>query len=163
MKNRRLTLSLVGLLLSSCVCLAAAQVTAQSNGGQDRDTPKPLQHAVASKTAKFDTVSKTDESYGAAFDAHDLAGAYKKVGQKGAFKGTVSNIYEERDGDLLILNFDPQYRTALNAVLKNPDFPKFPDMKELKGKEILVSGDFVDYRGKAEIILTDPGQIKIIK
>jgi hypothetical protein len=75
----------------------------------------------------------------------------------------VSNIYEERDGDLLILNFDPQYRTALNAVLKNPDFPNFPDMKELKGKEVLVSGLFVDYRGKAEIILTDPGQIKLVE
>jgi len=36
-------------------------------------------------------------------------------------------------------------------------------VKELKGKEVLVSGAFVDYRGKAEIILTDPGQIKIIK
>jgi len=163
MKHRMLTLSLVGLLFSGGVCLAMTRVTAQSNGKQDRDTLKPLQHAVASKTAKFDTVSKTDESYTTAFDAHDLAGAYKKVGQKGAFKGTVSNIFEERDGDLLILNFDPQYRTALVAVLKNPDFPKFPDVKELKGKEVLVSGSFVDYHGKAEIMLTDPGQIKIVK
>src|SRR5262249_4942946 len=152
MKNRRLTLSVAGLLFFAFVCFVAARGTAQSNGGQDRDPPNPLQHAVASKTAKFDTVSKTDESYGAAFDAHDLAGAYKKVGQKGAFKGTVSNIYEERDGDLLILNFDPQYRTALNAVLKNPDFPKFPDIKQLKGKEVLVSGAFVDYRAKPDII-----------
>src|SRR5262249_25896816 len=124
---------------------------------------KPLQHAVASKTAKFEAVSKTDASYTAAFDAHDLAGAYKKVGQKGAFKGTVSNIFEERDGDMLILNFDPNYRTALTAILRNPDFPKFPVVKELKGKEVLVSGSFVDYRGKAEIVLTDPGQIKIVK
>src|SRR5262249_37847907 len=105
----------------------------------------------------------TDEIYTGALDAHDLAGAYKKVGQTGAFKGTVSKIFEERDGDLMILDFDLDYKTALTAVLKSQDFQRFPDMKPLDGKEIVVSGSFVDYHGKAEIILTDPDQIKIVR
>src|SRR5262249_38410829 len=130
MKNSKVIFCLAGVFLSACVCLVAAQEKAQPNERQDRDPVKPLQHAVAAKTAKFETVSKTDASYTAAFDAHDLAGAYKKVGQKGAFKGTVSNIYEERDGDMLILNFDPNYRTALTAILRNPDFPNFPVVRE---------------------------------
>jgi len=35
-------------------------------------------------------------------------------------------------------------------------------VRELKGKEILVSGKFVDYHGKAQIELTDPKQIKLV-
>jgi hypothetical protein len=125
------------------MCLAAITVSARSRGWQDRDLPRPSQQAVASKTAVFGSASKTAEIYASAIDAHDLAGAYKKVGQKGAFKGIVSKIFEARDGDLVILDFDPQYKTALTAVLKNSDFAKFPDVKTLEGKEVIVSGSFL--------------------
>src|SRR3989441_12501972 len=133
------------------------------NAFQDRDPMKPLQHVVASKTAKFGTVDKDDAAYKNALDAHDLAGALKLVGKEGSFRGTVSRFFEERDGDLIVFDFDPNYRTALTAVLKNPDFPKFPDVKTLDGKEIVVSGKFVDYHGKAQIELTEPAQIKVVK
>jgi hypothetical protein len=142
--------------------MAVATASADSLDRQSPDSQKPLQHLVASKTAKFGSVSKTNEIYSSALDAHDLAAAYKRVGQSGAFRGTVSKIFEERDGDLVILDFDPQYTTALTAVLKNPDFAKFPDLKVLEGQEIVVSGTFVDYRGKAEIVLTSPEQIKMV-
>jgi hypothetical protein len=130
---------------------------------QDRDPMKPLQHVVASKTAKFETVDKDDATYKNALDAHDLAGTLKLVGQEGSFRGTVSKFFEERDGDLIVFDFDPNFRTAITAVLKNPDFPKFPDVKMLEGKEIIVSGKFVDFHGKAQIQLTDPKQIRIVK
>src|SRR5262249_11629616 len=141
----------------------AAQATESGGALQGRDVMKPLQQVVASKTARFATVDKDNPAYKNALDAHDLAGALKLVGNEGAFKGTVSKLYEERDGDIAILDFDPNYRTALTAVLRNASFPKFPDMKALEGKEIVVSGKFVDYRGNAQIELTDPGQIKLVK
>ena len=72
-------------------------------------------------------------------------------------------LYEERDGDMIVFDFDPNYRTALTALLRNAAFPKFPDVKTLEGKEIVVSGNFVDYHGKAQIELTDPAQIKLVK
>src|SRR5262249_53917309 len=87
--------------------------------------------------------------------------AMKLVGTEGSFRGTVDKLFEERDGDLIVFDFDPNYRTALTAVLRNPDFPKFPVVRDLKGKEIVVSGKFVDYHGKAQIELTDPKQIKL--
>ncbi len=98
-----------------------------------------------------------------ALDAHDLAGTLKLAGKEGSFRGTVSKFFEERDGDLIVFDFDPNYRTAVTAVLKNPDFPKFPDVKTLAGKEIVVSGKFVSYHGKAQIELTDPKQIKVVR
>jgi len=136
--------------------------SASASSIQDRDPMKPLQNVVASKTAKFGSVSKDDPAYKNALDAHALADALKLVGQEGSFKGTVDKLYEERDGDMVVFDFDPNYRTALTAVLKNLDFPKFPVVRDLKGKEIIVSGKFVDYHGKAQIELTDPKQIKIV-
>ena len=66
-------------------------------------------------TATFATVSKTNEAYTAAVEAHDLDGAKGKVGAAGAFKGTVSGLFE-RPG-FLIVNFDKNYKTALSAVV----------------------------------------------
>jgi hypothetical protein len=130
---------------------------------QDRDPMKPLQHVVASKIAKFETVDKDDAAYKNALDAHDLAAAHKLIGKEGSFRGKVSKFFEERDGDLIVFYFDSKFRTALTAVLRNADFPKFPDVKALDGKEIVVSGKFFDYHGKAQIELTNPKQIKILK
>ena len=163
MKSIRITVTSVAIIVLCLLVSAGLDGTKADERLQDRDAQKPLQGAVASKTAKFATVSKTDLLYTNALDAHDLAGAKKLVGQIGSFKGTVSKLFEERDGDLVVLDFDPNYRTALTAVLKNPDFPKFPDIHQLDGKEIVVSGKFVDFHGTAQIVLTDPDQVKIVK
>ena len=163
MRITRLTVIFVAIMASVGMSLYTARANRSTNALQDRDPIKPLQHVVASKTARFGAVGKDDAAYKNALDAHDLAGALKLVGKEGAFKGTVSKLYEERDGDMVVFDFDPNYRIALTAVLKNPDFPKFPDVKTLEGKEIVVSGKFVDYHGKAQIELTDPAQIKVVK
>jgi hypothetical protein len=143
------------------VCAMAAW--SASLAAQDRDRMKPLQHAVASSTARFGSVGKDDPTYRAALEAHDLTAAQALVGKQGSFRGTVSKLFEERDGDLVVLDFDPNYRSALTAVLRNVSFPKFPDMKALEGKEVVVSGTFSDYRGKAQVELADPSQIKLVE
>lgn len=165
MRITRLTVIFVAIVASTFGVWSLDKVKASRNANalQDRDPMKPLQHVLASKTAKFGAVDKDDAAYRNALDAHDLAGALKLVGKDGAFKGTVSKLYEERDGDMVVFDFDPNYRIALTAVLKNPDFPKFPDVKTLDGKEIVVSGKFVDYHGKGQIELSDPLQIKVVK
>src|SRR5882672_4701549 len=162
MRITKLTIIFMAIVATGFGVLSVAAVRANRSAipFQDRDPMKPLQHVVASKTAKFGTVDKDDAAYKNALDAHDLAGALKLVGKNGAFKGTVSKLYEERDGDMIVFDFDPNYRTALTALLRNAAFPKFPDVKTLEGKEIVVSGNFVDYHGKAQIELTGPAQIK---
>jgi hypothetical protein len=142
-------LAIVFMALLMCCAIAAAQ--------------KKRQGEVASKTAAFGTVAKGDDAYQKARDAHDLEGAHTVLGQAGAFKGTVTQLFEERDGDLAILDFDRNFRTAMTAIVRNPDFPKFPDLKALEGKEIVVSGKFTEYQGRAQIELTDPEQIKVVR
>ncbi len=165
MRIARFAVIFVAIVASTCGVWSLDKVRASRNANalKDRDPVKPLQHVVASKTAKFGPVDRDDAAYKNALDAHDLAGAQKLIGKEGSFKGTVSKLFEERDGDLIVFDFDPNYRTALTAVLRNPDFPKFPDVKTLGGKEIVISGKFVDYHGKAQIELTEPAQIKVLQ
>jgi hypothetical protein len=116
---------------------------------------------VASKTAKFGKVAKTDESYKNALDAHALDDAFKQVDKDGAFKGKVTKIFEPRGGALAIVNFDANYRSALTALLKKENFSNFPALTNLLAKEVMVSGKFTNYQGRAEIVLTNSAQIKL--
>ncbi|HEY9533796.1 MAG TPA: hypothetical protein VIQ77_04640 [Mucilaginibacter sp.] len=51
----------------------------------------------------------------------------------------------------------------LTLLIKGDDRKKFKDAPEesLKGKKVCITGQIVDYKGKPEIIITDPGQIKV--
>lgn len=121
------------------------------------------QKEAASRSAKFATVAKTDMLYKGALDAHDKDGGAKLVGKQGSIRGKVAKIYAPRGGKVVILNFDRDYKSALTAVLRKEDFSKFPDLEQLEGKEVVVSGKFVEFKDSPEITLNDPKQISIVK
>lgn len=122
---------------------------------------RPKQSAAASKTVKFASIAKTSPVYKTALDAHALDKAAKMIGKPGAFRGKVSKVFER--GGIIIFDFDPDYKTAVTAALRGSDFAKFPNVKTLEGKEVVVTGKFEEYRGKTEIVLTKPEQVKLVK
>ena len=117
----------------------------------------PEQSAVAAKTA-FGTASAAAAK--SALDAKNLAGAEKLVGKTGAFQGTVSAVYSPKNHAVVIIDFDRDYKQALTAIARPASYAKLPDLATLKGKHILVSGPFKDYKGKPEIEITAAMQIK---
>ena len=123
---------------------------------------RPSQSEAASKDAKFGAIAKADAAYTNTLDAHALDEAFKQADKPGAFKGIVSGVYEPRGNAMAILNFDKNYRSAMTALLRNENFSKFPELKTLTGKEVVVSGKLVQFQGRTEIILTSPDQIKIV-
>jgi DNA/RNA endonuclease YhcR with UshA esterase domain len=153
---QKLRLSFLAVLCACAAPLALAQ--------DEKPKPEPAkpQASVASKTAKFATVKPTDSSVKAALKASDLAGAKKLVGKDGAFEGTVVKVFSPKTNGLVILNFDKNYKNALTAVLRVKSYASFPDMQTLKGKHVLITGKFEDYKGSTEIQLTKPEQVKLI-
>jgi hypothetical protein len=145
--------SYLSLAIATLALLMVSSASAQRNAQSD----------VADKKATFGTIAKTDKAYSDAIDAHDLVKARSLEGKKGGFKGTVAKIFVPNTGGVLILNFDNNYKIALTAALRKDDFSSFPDMNQLLGKEILVSGKFEDFKGATEILLTDKKQISIIQ
>ncbi|HTH81373.1 MAG TPA: hypothetical protein VL490_00470 [Mucilaginibacter sp.] len=51
----------------------------------------------------------------------------------------------------------------LTLLIKGDDRKKFKTAPEedLKGKKVCITGQVIDYKGKPEIVITDPEQIKV--
>ena len=157
-------LKLLSFTLATMAALAVnsiAQDTTTKSTNAPAAKPRTKQGDVASATAKFGKIAKTDDTYKSALEAHALDDALKSVGKDGAFKGTVTRVFELRS--LAILNFDANYRNALTAVVQAANFTNFPALTNLVGKEVVVTGKFTDYQGRAQIALSDPEQIKVVE
>lgn len=89
---------------------------------------------------------------------------------EGAFvviKGTVVNSYMPKSGKVVFLNFSQDYRNSFTAVIFASDFKNFKSVNVnpatyYNGKTVKVEGIIKMYRGKPEIIVTTPKQIKIL-
>lgn len=163
---------LLALLLGTALSISAAHAQdtkaapkseKKAASSDKKKSDQPSQASLASKTAQFGTVSKTDKAYTGALKASDFAGGKKLIGKSGSFKGTVSKVFTPRSNNIVILNFDPDYKKAMVAVVQSKEFARFPDLKSLNGKEVVVTGKFINYEDKPELQLTEPGQVKIVK
>lgn len=68
------------------------------------------------------------------------------------------------EADITLLNVGGAHPDELlTLVIKGDDRKKFstPPEEAFNGKKVCITGQVVDYKGKPEIIITDPGQIKL--
>lgn len=146
-----------------CLILLPAFPTNAASEAKDKES-FPAQATVAAKKP-FLTIAATDPSVKNALDAKDLAGAGKQIGKTGAFQGTVTQVYSPGDHDIVILDFAPDYRAAVTAVIKPDAYAKMPNLQSLVGKHILVSGKWVGFHHPPvpQIDVKTPAQIKVIR
>lgn len=129
---------------------------------EKREPAKP-QSSVAAKDKTFATIAAADPAVAKATAASDKAASAKLVGKEGALVGTVVAVYSPESNGIVILNFAKNFREAASVILRPKNYAKFPDLKTLKDKKIVVTGKVIDYQGQPEIELTAPTQIKIVK
>jgi micrococcal nuclease len=88
-------------------------------------------------------------------DAHKYYNQYKTV------EGNVATTYNS--GKAIFLNFHPDWKIHFTAVIFSSNTKKFshPPEDYYRGKKVIVTGTITEYRGKPQIIVSDPGQIKI--
>ncbi len=166
-KWNKLVLAIVFGMLPPFIVQAAPAQTSPAvpakAAAADGDPIGKAQSALASKTATFAMVPAADPAVAKALEAHNLADAQKQVGKAGAFQGIVTKAYSPDDHDNVILDFDKKYKTALTAVVMPGDYAKFPDLTTLEGKHVLLTGTWSAPKGKPQITLSDPAQVKIIQ
>lgn len=118
----------------------------------------------SSKTAKFGVISTTNSEVKHALKATDLKAAMKLGGKKAVFIGIAISIYSPKSHSAIIVDMANPYKNAITLYLPAASFSRFPNMNELKGKKILVTGKVFIYKAKfPEITLVEPDQIKLIK
>ena len=84
------------------------------------------------------------------------------VGQTIAVEAAVSGVHHARSGAEVTINLSGKYpNNALSLVVFKRDLSKFSNLDALNGKTVHVVGAVKLYRGKPEIVLSDPSQIKI--
>ncbi len=91
------------------------------------------------------------------YEASNYYGEYVTV------VGTIVSTYNS--GRACFLNFHPDYKHYLTAVIFRSAFNRFPKNPEIYyyGKNVKITGVIKEYRGKPEIIVNYPQQIEIIE
>lgn len=96
---------------------------------------------------------------GPCVDFHD---AKARLGQRGCVSGRVGRVFTSRAGNTF-LDFCADYRTCpFTSVIFSSDRSKFGDLETLGGREVEIEGVITSYQGRAEIIIHDPRQVRVL-
>jgi DNA/RNA endonuclease YhcR with UshA esterase domain len=88
--------------------------------------------------------------------------AKNHIGQNVTVEGAVIEVHHAQSGKAIFIDFGGRYpNNTFAAVIFKDDFNKFPNVDSLVGKTIDITGLIKEYRGRPEIIVNDPGQIKV--
>jgi hypothetical protein len=91
-----------------------------------------------------------------------VADAASLLGKSGCVTGLVLRVFSSRAGNTF-LDFCPNYRTCpFTSVVFDSDRSKFGDLGALAGRQVEIRGAVVAYEGRAEIIIHDPKQIRVL-
>jgi DNA/RNA endonuclease YhcR with UshA esterase domain len=88
--------------------------------------------------------------------------AISHVGQDATVQGTVSNVHVSGKGTVFI-NFGAQYPNQdFTAVIFSSSAGAFGDAMRLEGKKLAVTGPITMWKGKPEMILRSPSQLRAV-
>ena len=91
----------------------------------------------------------------------DYTEASEQVGEYACVVGRVDHVYTSQKGTIFI-NFCSDYKTCpFGVAIFSSNAYKFPNPNQYEGKTVEITGLIRSYKGRAEIILNDPSQIKI--
>jgi hypothetical protein len=87
--------------------------------------------------------------------------ASQYIGKKCYVKGYVADVVIREK--VAYLNFEKKYpNNPFTGTVFAGDFPAFGDLEKYKNKNVEVFGTVDNYKGKPQVILNSPNQIKII-
>lgn len=87
--------------------------------------------------------------------------AILNIGNYREVEGVVSQVSRSRGGATFV-NFGGRFPNhVFYAVIFRKNAPRFPSVDSLEGKAVVIGGTIELYKGKPQIILTSPDQIKL--
>ena len=95
-------------------------------------------------------------------DAKDKETLREHLGRKAIVTGLIKTT-KDWDGGANFLNFDGRECMLVCFESEYANFPDGKPAKTYRGKHIEVTGYINEYKGKLQIKLTNPGQIKVVE
>ena len=152
-----LTIIVAAFLIAASIRLSKRPSSINPQSVIDRQ-PALLQ---LSKTALLPQPQKTAEPSQHSTKRIDYTEAPNHVGEYACVVGRVDHVNTPKE--TTFLNFGPDYKTCpFGAVIFGSDAHKFPNPKQYEGQTVEITGLIRSYQGRPEIVLKDPGQIKIL-
>ena len=100
------------------------------------------------------------ESWDGEVHEYDYTEAPDHVGEKASISGKILRVFTSKT-DTTFLDFCERFDACpFSAVIFASDKDKFPDLSKYEGK-VNITGVIKSYQGRAEIIVSDPGQIAV--
>jgi len=123
-------------------------------------TPEKQTEIYSAMTGKTAASDKAPTIKNGDIVAWEDAGQY--VGKQVTVEGKI--VLSKNTGKVCYLNFHPNYKKYLTAVIFASDLPKFPmnPDKFYLNKTVKITGVIKEYQGRPEIILNSPSQISIV-
>ena len=91
----------------------------------------------------------------------DFRQASTLLGRNGCVTGQVLRAYTSQSGNTF-LDFCQDYRSCpFTSVIFSSDRPRFGDLTGIEGRVVEIRGAITNYGGRAEIVVRDPGQIRV--
>ncbi|WP_440952968.1 thermonuclease family protein [Methanococcoides sp. FTZ1] len=90
------------------------------------------------------------------------AGRY--VGQEVKVEGRVVTTSKNNENGIIFLNFHEPYEGYFTVIIWSDDWDHFPQSPDVyyDGKQVLVTGEVVEYKVTPEIVVHEPSKIKIL-
>ena len=100
-------------------------------------------------------------SGGEAAGCVDIQGAAPLAGKTGCVSGRVLKVFTSKGGNTFFDFCEDYHNCPFTSVIFSSDKSKFGDVQSLAGREIEIRGSVTVYQGRPEIIIRDPGQIRV--
>jgi|GEM_PF-806617 len=127
------------------------------SGPTDRAAPTAIPHRPSRPVAPAKTPGASGEA-----QVVDWRNAADHYGRYATVEGRI--VATHNSGKACFLNFHADYKRYFTAVIFASAFDRFPPSPEsfYSGKHVRVTGTIKEYKGKPEIVLSDPGQIQVM-
>ena len=98
-----------------------------------------------------------------AIPATNLQAVRAKLNQDAHIVGTITKVYTPASHARVLLNFARNYKGAVVGLVDARNFSQFPDLSQLAGKRVVLSGHIIAYKDEIEIALDTSNSIRVVK
>jgi hypothetical protein len=92
----------------------------------------------------------------------DFRDAASQTGKMACVSARVLRVFTSKAGNTF-LDYCTDYRKCpFTSVIFESDRSKFGNLETLRGRRVEIRGLVTDYQGRAEIIIRNPGQIRVL-
>lgn len=152
------------LVVTSIIFFSAGWYLIEFFNSKTSSLPSAVLSSTTSASVSTSTSNKATPNPKLNGTIYPYSDAAKHIGETAAIRGTIVRVFSSKSGTVF-LDYCKEYATCpFSAVIFGADTAKFSNIaKTYQNKVTIASGVIRAYNGQAEMVISDPSQIQLIK